>query len=800
MKKFVFFIVLTGIFSVSYSQQPFRQSTENRGFSEKQNIITPFGKPASDHQYYCGSNFDNRSIQSQMVQFTPEPGQYLRILILYVRFPDDNLVGDQMNGSAVWWDPSWDKPRNPYTADNKFLDQAERDTSLPFMTKYREYTISDYFSEMSMGKFDVIGDEYSITLPLTSDQYRALGYSCAQINTQAIKMADSIYNIDFSLYNNWSTDGVNWMWSPAGGDNTVDMIVMDYRRVPGYPEDLWFINVGVPASGISDLGLIQNFILDGTLVYAQSGVTCLNLMRNFSRMTMIINHEMCHRYFFGHNELGLMTGAEHSSLTLSPRERLDMGYVTPQVIDFPYPQGSAVYTLGDFTATGDIVLIKLSNPDEDFLITNQQKASKYDGISRGSKECWDINRVQLDPYCPNGKGLFIFHETPPLECSFFKPITIEQADGNYVWYIDRYVPYFIPEFSFVIPLFERTKGNPYGRGEYHQPLDTTGGPSQQEVSDNPCSENPNDYFVTYDWLGDGLDAFNVGYDEQFTPYGNPRSNLCDGSASGLSVKLLSRDSITGSITIKIYFQDDIALQELPPSRPKNLKAVKSIISPSTGEFNPKVTWDANSEPDFDGTSSRRGFYNIYRGISLTCSPDTEPVYELIQVVPAGTQEYIDRSISLFPYGGGPVICNGLYRSLSYKIDATDITKRTSLKSDRAVINGYISRCDDSVLVGLPINEIPLKFSVYNYPNPFNPSTQIRYSLPKNEFVTIRIYDLLGREIAVLVNRKFRTAGYYSVEFDGTDYSSGVYFFVIEAGKTETSAFDYRESKKMLLVK
>jgi hypothetical protein len=735
-----------------------------------------------------------------MVSFTPEPGQYLRILILYVRFPDDDLVGDQMNGAAVWWNPEWDKPKNPYTGDNKFIDQTERDTSLPFMTKYREYTISDYFSEMSMGKFDVIGDEYSITLPLTSDQYRALGYSCAQINSQAIKMADSIYNIDFSLYNNWSSDGTGWQWTPGGGDNAVDMIVMDYRRVPGYPENLWFINVGIPASGISDLGLIQNFYLDGTLLYSQAGVTCLNLMKNFSRMSMIMLHEMCHRYFFGHNELGLMTGAEHSSFAFSPRERIDIGYVTPQTLNYPFPSGSAVYTLGDFTATGDMLLFRLRNQQEDFIITNQQKASKYDGISRGSKECWDINRVQQDPYCPYGKGLFIFHEMPPAECNFYKPIIIEQADGNYNWYIDRYVPYFIPEYNFVIPLFERTAGNPNGKGEYHQPLDTVWG-SQQEVNDNPCSDNPNDYFVAYDWLGDGLDAYNIGYDEQFTPYSNPRSDACDGSYTGLSVKLLSKDSVSGSITIKVYFRDNLALQELPPSKPKNLKAVKSVISPVTGEFHPKLSWDLNSEPDFNGSSTAPGLYNIYRGISLVCSPDLEPSYEFLQSVPAGTQEFTDQSISLYPYGGGPVGCSGLFRSLSYKVEAVDNTNLVSLRSDRAMINGYINRCDDSILVGgITPNGLPKQFSVYNYPNPFNPSTQIRYALPKNENVTIKVYDLLGKEIAALVNNEFRTAGNYSVEFDGKDFSSGVYFYVIEARQAGSPTVEFRQSKKMLMIK
>jgi parallel beta-helix repeat protein len=90
-------------------------------------------------------------------------------------------------------------------------------------------------------------------------------------------------------------------------------------------------------------------------------------------------------------------------------------------------------------------------------------------------------------------------------------------------------------------------------------------------------------------------------------------------------------------------------------------------------------------------------------------------------------------------------------------------------------------------------EIPREFMLYqNYPNPFNPYTTIKYSLPTNEKVTIKIYDILGRLVTTLVN-EFKKAGYYDVKFDGTNYASGVYFYRIDAGK-------YVDSKKMILVK
>lgn len=72
----------------------------------------------------------------------------------------------------------------------------------------------------------------------------------------------------------------------------------------------------------------------------------------------------------------------------------------------------------------------------------------------------------------------------------------------------------------------------------------------------------------------------------------------------------------------------------------------------------------------------------------------------------------------------------------------------------------------------------------NYPNPFNPSTMIDYQLPMNNFVSLKIYDAIGREVAILVNEE-KEAGYYSVTFDGSTLSSGIYFArLTSSGKTQ----------------
>jgi len=80
----------------------------------------------------------------------------------------------------------------------------------------------------------------------------------------------------------------------------------------------------------------------------------------------------------------------------------------------------------------------------------------------------------------------------------------------------------------------------------------------------------------------------------------------------------------------------------------------------------------------------------------------------------------------------------------------------------------------------------------NYPNPFNPSTTISYQLPKAAYVTLKVYDVLGKEVEELVNKN-KSAGIYNVTFNADDLPSGLYFYKIEAGK-------YSAVRKMMLMK
>lgn len=99
----------------------------------------------------------------------------------------------------------------------------------------------------------------------------------------------------------------------------------------------------------------------------------------------------------------------------------------------------------------------------------------------------------------------------------------------------------------------------------------------------------------------------------------------------------------------------------------------------------------------------------------------------------------------------------------------------------------------SVFAGGKLPEIPSSFELMqNYPNPFNPSTMINYQLATNSHVTLKVYDLLGREVKTLVNER-QTAGAHSVTFNASTLASGVYFYRMEAG-------NFAKTKKLVLMK
>jgi hypothetical protein len=145
-----------------------------------------------------------------------------------------------------------------------------------------------------------------------------------------------------------------------------------------------------------------------------------------------------------------------------------------------------------------------------------------------------------------------------------------------------------------------------------------------------------------------------------------------------------------------------------------------------------------------------------------------------------------------------VVLPGLPNDKFYLSFYIDSTKYSYLKNYTNLVNVFISE-EDSILQkdgsGLAYEEqkIPTDYGLLqNYPNPFNPSTKIEYKLPLDGLVTIKVYDMLGNEVATLVNEE-KVAGKYDVNFDASRLASGIYLYRIKVN-------DFYSTKKMVFLK
>jgi len=111
--------------------------------------------------------------------------------------------------------------------------------------------------------------------------------------------------------------------------------------------------------------------------------------------------------------------------------------------------------------------------------------------------------------------------------------------------------------------------------------------------------------------------------------------------------------------------------------------------------------------------------------------------------------------------------------------------------------GYSSVTSEDIVLeieDIPVfGTVPEDFKLYqNYPNPFNPTTNISYSISKSDFASLKIYDMLGREIYTLVN-EHQAANTYNVKFNAKEVPSGIYYYRLIAG-------NFTETKKLIIMK
>jgi hypothetical protein len=135
---------------------------------------------------------------------------------------------------------------------------------------------------------------------------------------------------------------------------------------------------------------------------------------------------------------------------------------------------------------------------------------------------------------------------------------------------------------------------------------------------------------------------------------------------------------------------------------------------------------------------------------------------------------------------------GDYILVVHRIGASSATRSLTLTMEGTITNNVCFNIEEAPLFNHN-NAVPREYKLsQNYPNPFNPSTKIDYSIPVNGRVKVTVFNSLGQAVKVLVNQ-VQDAGSYALTFDGSNLSSGIYYYKIEAGS-------FADTKKMILVK
>ncbi|MCU0344348.1 MAG: T9SS type A sorting domain-containing protein [Ignavibacteriaceae bacterium] len=228
--------------------------------------------------------------------------------------------------------------------------------------------------------------------------------------------------------------------------------------------------------------------------------------------------------------------------------------------------------------------------------------------------------------------------------------------------------------------------------------------------------------------------------------------------------------------VQVIWQDNqsypylrYSYKDLKPLAPQNLTITKSPNN------HPLLSWTANKEPDID-------HYQLYRWDSY--GGGWQPLAQ------TSNTSYEDATLT-YCTAVPPAQCENL-RAFQFKVTAVDLGSHESEPSnivETRLVGGPPSKAGADNPGGKTVFEYSLG---QNYPNPFNPVTTIDYSIKSTGLVTLKAYDMLGTEVASLVN-EIKEAGNYSVTFNASNLPSGIYFCTLSAG-------NFIATKKLILLK
>ncbi|MGV8018386.1 MAG: T9SS type A sorting domain-containing protein [Ignavibacteria bacterium] len=235
-----------------------------------------------------------------------------------------------------------------------------------------------------------------------------------------------------------------------------------------------------------------------------------------------------------------------------------------------------------------------------------------------------------------------------------------------------------------------------------------------------------------------------------------------------------RDYLISYYPSTIYWEDAVTLYPIGNMTNVDLGAIRIQETIAGNSVNGKVMEFADK---FAGSLKDANIYAKNGNTFVRCAvSDGDGVYHLTSL-PSGSLKIIATR-------------------LGYKADSTNVTVTSTSIIDS--VNFYLNR----VFVGViqQGNTVPEKYYLSpNYPNPFNPVTNIKFDLPESGLVRIKIYNLLGKEVTSLVN-SYLSAGKYTAAWDASSFPSGVYFYRMEVTTHGGFKRSFVQSGKMILLK
>jgi hypothetical protein len=248
-------------------------------------------------------------------------------------------------------------------------------------------------------------------------------------------------------------------------------------------------------------------------------------------------------------------------------------------------------------------------------------------------------------------------------------------------------------------------------------------------------------------------------DNSISPFWEDGPRYINNSSAGNEVHVIWKDAYGNNGGNNLRYKYDDQTPITPPN-----------FAGTIYNNHPKLTWD-KIEPDI-------AYFEIWQQFIYDVkNPGNWNLYYTTQ-----NTSFIDYGIQL---GGTPI------GWVNYRVRSKDVG------------GNYSPYTGVGFEFGGGINKTAVEHQSFeyslssNYPNPFNPSTQISYSLAKDAFVTLKVYDMLGNEVAELVNRG-QTAGVHEISFDASELSSGIYIYRVTAMNGERILFS--QSKRMVLMK